>query len=97
MRIFSTSDRLESLRSPTSRELLSSGFEPGSKFSLTFTVTTEPDSQLSIPALVSVPHVPRTRSRVMGSSPRLRAARSADFRRENLGDDDHGELDNEWC
>ena len=76
---------------------MSSGVEPGSRFASTFTVATEPDGQLSNPALVSAPHMPRTNSRVICSSPRLPAARSADFRRENLDDDDHGELDNEWC
>ena len=84
-------------RYSASRELSSSGVEPGSSFASTFTVATKPDSQLSNPALVSAPHILRTHSRVMGSSQRLHAARSVDFRRENLGDDDHGELDNEWC
>ena len=78
-----------------SRELSSRAELCLSSLTSTFTVATEPDSELPNPALVSAPHILRTHSRMMGSSHRLHAARSADFRRENLGDDDHAELDNE--
>ena len=92
MRIVPTSDRFQSLRSPMSRGRSSSGGVCGSGSPLTFTVATEPKTQLSTPALLSATHTHGTLSCAMRSRARRGVTRDVGAHREKLSDDDDGEL-----
>ena len=80
-----------------SRGRSSSGGVCGSGSPLTFTVATEPKTQLSTPALLSATHTHGTLSCAMRSRARRVVTRDVGAHREKLSDDD-GELAMiEWC